>query len=88
MGVNPLEDHVANVEIVLVLKQHVAVAEDSRRRQVKHGCISSCLIDLIHVLLTVCKSCRPIERRSVDIADVVTEDHQGRELGEFRDLRL
>jgi hypothetical protein len=41
MLVNLREDHVLDLEIVLVLKQHVAVSERSGRGQGKHGRISS-----------------------------------------------
>src|SRR6266581_492091 len=80
--VDPRQYQVRDLQVVLVLHEHVAVAKEARVRQVEHHRVTPYGVDCLRELLATAQERRPRGR----VRDVVAEDDEDRnrrELGDF-----
>jgi hypothetical protein len=87
MLVDPREHHISDLQVVLVLKHHVAVAEHAHVRKDQHGHVPPGLTDRCRILLAACEFRRPLDAESRRrIGEVISEHEQLGDLGQLRDL--
>src|SRR5882672_5951942 len=88
MPFDPRENQVRDLQIVLVLHEHVAVTEQTCDWQMQHLRVATRSVDLVDELLAAVEGPNPQARNTRDIGKVVTEYDEAWNLRKSCNLRL